>query len=214
MGCLNRQSTDKPRCTLPNKTAKVSMKKADKSPSNDRRIDRTRKLLTDALIELVLEKGYEAVTVQDIIDRANVGRSTFYAHFENKEQLLFSGRGWLTEDLFDESGMAAGQLTLGVNLTALFKHVVDNHRLAKAMLGKSSGELVINHIRESLTMQMRKALKVQIGGISEVNANLMAHAMASMLIGLLRSWLEQDMPVSAQEITALAERLVKGNLAG
>ncbi|WP_083732993.1 TetR/AcrR family transcriptional regulator [Spirosoma montaniterrae] len=184
-----------------------------KAPS-DRRIDRTRKLLTDALIELVLEKGYEAVTVQDIIDRANVGRSTFYAHFENKEQLLFSGRGWLTEDLFDESGTSADQLTLGVNLSALFRHVVDNHRLAKAMLGKSSGELVINHIRESLTMQMRKALKVQVGGIAEVNANLTAQALASMLIGLLRSWLEQDMPISAQEVTDLAERLIKSSLAG
>src|SRR4030067_3389625 len=56
----------------------------------DRRVQKTRKLLQDALIELVAEKGYESVTVQEILDKANVGRSTFYAHFQDKDQLLHS----------------------------------------------------------------------------------------------------------------------------
>jgi len=47
----------------------------------DRRVQKTRKLLQDALIELVAEKSYESVTIREILDRANVGRSTFYAHF-------------------------------------------------------------------------------------------------------------------------------------
>jgi AcrR family transcriptional regulator len=189
------------------------MNKDANTPPTDRRIDRTRKLLADALIELVLEKGYEAVTVQDIIDRANVGRSTFYAHFENKEQLLFSGRGWLTEDLFDESGTAAEQLTLSVNLMALFGHVVDNQRLAKAMLGKSSGDLVINHIRESLTMQMRRSLKSKPHHFDEVRANLIAQALSGLLISLLRAWLESDMPGSGADMAKLAKQLIKGGLA-
>ena len=57
----------------------------------DRRVQKTRKLLLDALVSLILEKGYDEVSIQDIIDRANVGRSTFYAHYENKEQLLLFG---------------------------------------------------------------------------------------------------------------------------
>ena len=64
----------------------------------DRRIYRTRKLLQDALIELILEKGYAAVTVQDIIDRANIGRSTFYAHFQDTESLFLSTFDWLWAD--------------------------------------------------------------------------------------------------------------------
>ena len=56
----------------------------------DRRVQKTRKLLQDALIELVAEKGYEAVSIQELLDRANVGRSTFYAHFQGKDQLLHS----------------------------------------------------------------------------------------------------------------------------
>src|SRR5205807_4575943 len=58
--------------------------------ATDRRVQRTRQLLQDALISLMIEKGYEATTVQDIIDRANVGRATFYAHFADKETLLVS----------------------------------------------------------------------------------------------------------------------------
>lgn len=57
----------------------------------DRRVQRTRQLLQNALSELILEKAYEKITVQDVIDRANVGRSTFYAHFQDMDKLLLSG---------------------------------------------------------------------------------------------------------------------------
>ena len=56
-----------------------------KAKKMDRRVQRTRQLLQDALIAMVIEKGYDATTVQDIIDRANVGRATFYAHFPDKQ---------------------------------------------------------------------------------------------------------------------------------
>jgi AcrR family transcriptional regulator len=55
---------------------------------DDRRIRRTRAALRQALIGLVLERGYDAVTIRDVVDRANVGRSTFYAHYPSKEDLL------------------------------------------------------------------------------------------------------------------------------
>ena len=57
----------------------------------DRRTLRTRQLLTDALGELIRTKRYEAITVQEIADRANVGRSTFYAHFADKDDLVADG---------------------------------------------------------------------------------------------------------------------------
>src|SRR5262245_28174814 len=56
--------------------------------TTDRRVKKTLQLLQNALVELISEKGYDDVTIQDILDRADVGRSTFYAHFENKDQLL------------------------------------------------------------------------------------------------------------------------------
>lgn len=57
----------------------------------DRRIRRTQKSLHEALISLVLEKNYDSITVQEILDRADVGRATFYSHFKGKDELLISG---------------------------------------------------------------------------------------------------------------------------
>jgi len=57
----------------------------------DRRIQRTQQLLEAALLSLIKEKDFDAISVQEIIDRANVGRATFYAHYDNKEDLLESG---------------------------------------------------------------------------------------------------------------------------
>lgn len=62
-----------------------------KTESVDRRVQRTRQLLNRALMALIVEKGYESITVQDIIYRAKVGRSTFYAHYQDKDDLLLSG---------------------------------------------------------------------------------------------------------------------------
>ena len=57
----------------------------------DRRVRRTQKSLHQALIALLLEKNYDTITVQEVLDRADVGRSTFYAHFQSKDELLMSG---------------------------------------------------------------------------------------------------------------------------
>ncbi|MBO0803611.1 MAG: TetR/AcrR family transcriptional regulator [Nocardiopsaceae bacterium] len=65
-------------------------------PGTDRRVRRTRALLHQALIELILEKGYGRITVQDILDRADVGRSTFYSHYRDKDALLLDNGGSTT----------------------------------------------------------------------------------------------------------------------
>src|SRR6266545_1260869 len=117
-------------------------------PQNDldRRVQKTRKLLQDALIELVVEKSYESVSIREILDRANVGRSTFYAHFQDKDQLLHSILDRLDE-LFEQhkkrivdAAKNIGDsnnldLTPGLSPTlSLFQFVGQNHRFFKAML--------------------------------------------------------------------------------
>jgi AcrR family transcriptional regulator len=54
----------------------------------DRRVQRTRELLQKALIELISERGYDAITIQDIVDHANVGRTTFYLHYNSQDVAL------------------------------------------------------------------------------------------------------------------------------
>src|SRR3990172_8985094 len=110
----------------------------------DRRVQKTRKLLQDALIELVAEKGYETVTIQELLDRANVGRSTFYAHFQDKDQLLHSILDRLDE-LFEQHrkqlleatkkvrSVENTELPLSLSPTiSLFQFVGQNHRFFKA----------------------------------------------------------------------------------
>jgi AcrR family transcriptional regulator len=107
----------------------------------DRRINRTRKLMHEALMALIVEKGYEAVTVQDILDRADVGRSTFYAHFRDKDALCLSGFDHL-RTLFEQqqqSLLAAkhdGKDPEFNMILELFRHVGQHHTLYKAIAGQ------------------------------------------------------------------------------
>src|SRR5512138_1079552 len=70
---------------------------------NDRRSQRTRQLLSEALVELIQEKDYSTITVNDIIERANVGRSTFYAHYSDKDALFLNQMDRVIELLSQDS---------------------------------------------------------------------------------------------------------------
>jgi AcrR family transcriptional regulator len=68
----------------------------------DRRVQRTRELLKNALMQLIDEKGYDAVTIQDVADRANVGRTTFYSHYQSKDDLLLDHYADFASHLIEE----------------------------------------------------------------------------------------------------------------
>ncbi len=174
----------------------------------DRRIQRTRKLLSEALVSLIIEKGYEAVTIQDIIDRANIGRSTFYNHFENKEQLLFTGHATFKQIL--EEGKKSPENSLSepdINLLALFEHITENRALAEAMIGKSSGEIVTRHLRDIMALNFCDYLKHQKRTEPKMR-NLIAEAAAAAMISLVTNWMEDGMTFSPAEIADKAQKLL------
>lgn len=94
-------------------------------------------MLQHALTSLILKKGYEAITIQDICDEANVGRSTFYAHYTSKDDLKRSGFEHLRKELLDrqrEAQAAPGEIkdrSLGFSLT-MFEHARDHIDLYRA----------------------------------------------------------------------------------
>src|SRR6476659_8968394 len=98
----------------------------------DRRVARAKRALKEALTDLILEKGYEAVTVQDIIDRADVGRSTFYDHLTHKEDLLMAILSDLQVPGPDMSGRKADDPAFGWT-RELFHHFGSGRRLFKAL---------------------------------------------------------------------------------
>src|SRR6476469_6803792 len=106
----------------------------------DRRVARSRRALKEALTDLILEKGYEAVTVQEVIDRADVGRSTFYAHFIDKDALLMEILDDLEVPGPDSTSWKADDPAFGWTLE-LFRHFGSGKRLFKAVAGSRSGAL-------------------------------------------------------------------------
>src|SRR5215210_3732427 len=103
----------------------------------DRRVRRTRRALHDALLTLMIEKSYDAITIQDIIDRADVGRSTFYSHFTDKRDLLDSGFEDLNQLLAQPppSAVRGREGMLRFTLT-LFQHAHAHRRLARALTAR------------------------------------------------------------------------------
>lgn len=203
----------------------------------DRRVQKTRKLLQEALIDLVAEKGYESVTIQEVLDRANVGRSTFYAHFPDKEHLLHSILDRLDE-LFEEHKKQiidatknlenADHTDLPSDLSptlSLFQFVRQNHRFFKAMLGnrgygifaKRVYDHVFAHIHGIFTQPIHNEMLAHLHEpfkmmksrekYSSLESEIAAHYFVSALMGILVWWVEKDMPCTAEEIDRLFRQL-------
>lgn len=173
----------------------------------DRRIQKTRKLLSDALISLIIEKGYDAVTIQDILDRANVGRSTFYAHFENKEHLLLNGQGDF-QKLLTHPGRGSRGDSPGpdINFLSLFEHIAENHKLAMAMMVHQRARLVTDFFREVIALKITEYLKKQ----NQLDAGFieyLANAAAAAMISLVSDWLENGMKHSPAQMADVAQSL-------
>jgi AcrR family transcriptional regulator len=182
------------------------MNQLPQKTSVDRRIQRTKRLLANALIELIVEKGYDSVSIQGITERANVGRSTFYAHFESKEQLLLSGHSELMRHLLPEPLTADGQEVTSIDFAILYEHVAGHHQLGLAMLGKKGGELVINHFREAIALLLLRQLPA---APVDARTKLRVQGVAWGLVGLLVAWLEAGMPASAAEMASISRSFVQ-----
>jgi AcrR family transcriptional regulator len=171
-------------------------KSADsKAAPPDRRVRRTRKLLHDAFISLVIEKGYEKTTIQDILDRADVGRSTFYVHYRDKEALLTANFDAMHEQLERELDKiaATGPVDVALPAALLFEHAYRNQRMYRAMCGRQGGELVHRHLRRLIGDVLRKRLAPQLQQDgAEVPADVAAEFYTSAALGLLVWWIDKD----------------------
>lgn len=184
-----------------------------KKAKEDRRIERTRKLLHEALPALILEKGYESVTVQDILDRANLGRSTFYSHFRDKDDLLLKGFDYLRTMMEKQHKSAADKVRgkgAGFNLSLeLFRHAQENHRLYKAMVGKRSGQMVMRQAHKYLAGLVREHVAPLAAKSKKpaIPVDLTVDWLVSSFFSVLTWWLDRDMPCSAEKIDELFRQL-------
>jgi AcrR family transcriptional regulator len=118
----------------------------------DRRVQRTHTALRAAMLSLMSEHGWDGLNVQDICDRANVGRSTFYTHFDSKEKLLTFSLDGLRSMLL-AACLPQESTSSGVMLIArgLLEHLDEQRKLARVILGRRSGQIVHARFREMVT---------------------------------------------------------------
>jgi AcrR family transcriptional regulator len=133
----------------------------------DRRSLRSQAALRSALIELLEHRDYDAITVQDIVDKANVGRSTFYAHCSGKDDLLRLSVRLLRAELVaardaaQGPGDAAGRV-FGFSLPVL-EHVFSHRRLYPAIAHGRAREVFMSELRSTVSELVRAELPVAPG---------------------------------------------------
>lgn len=177
----------------------------------DRRIARTRSLLQDALISLMIEQGYEETTVQQIIDRANVGRATFYAHFPDKRALLDSRLESLQAMLAAERPKQA-PCRLGFSL-AMLDHARSHLPLYRSIVHRESGGFVLAKIRSIVAELVSDDFKSLGVSRQSEQRDLAVQFVTGAFMSVLTWWMSRGAKIPQQEIDDLFHRLVMPGLA-
>lgn len=175
------------------------------SDRQDRRSQRTRHLLSEAFVELLREKGYNAITVSDIIERADIGRSTFYSHYRDKDDLFVSELDRVIEVLshhIPEQEEMPFFPSLG-----LFRHVGEQYELYKALLWTPGIDLLIKHMQTSLGQRIEQGLQKHEKDF-DIPLPIVANFIAGSFLTLLKWWLENKMSYTPEEMDKILKRLI------
>jgi AcrR family transcriptional regulator len=181
--------------------------KPTETPRPSQRIERTQQALLHALLELIVEQGYDRTTVEDVLQRADVGRTAFYAHFENKQDLLLRRMDmipWISR---------RGDGTGLFDVSFLFAHIADQRELVAGLRGTSAYDGALVNLRGNLLASFTQLLEERSkNGSIDSNFQLTAQALTGALMQLLLWWLEAGMPETpatmATWFNQLADRMV------
>ena len=186
----------------------------------DRRIQKTMHLLHEALGSLIREKPYDEIVVQEILDRANVGRSTFYMHFRDKDELLVSGihdmLGSVHATLEARSDGKPYERIVRFSLP-VFEHIHQHRSTGTAMMGTRGRTIVHEHLQKVVAEQIaddtRKHLPGRRRAGSQLPPDLLVQYIASTFILVLNWWVESRSPLPPKEVNAFFHALVQPTLA-
>lgn len=174
----------------------------------DRRTNRTRRQLRQALLALILEKGYDSVTIEEITRQADLGRTTFYLHYKDKEELLLESIDTIADDLKAQIGLVEGGsladpavVPLGLNpggaIELVFRHSAENATLYRVILNGGAASKALSRLQDivSEAAQMFFMRRMQpVVRPPEFPPGVILHYFSSALLGLVNWWLQADMP--------------------
>lgn len=195
------------------KHAKTKNRAAKARRKTDRRTLRTRDTLGDALVALMHEKGFEDITVQDVLDRARVGRATFYAHYSDKEDLFLSE----VEDFFDMVSSALKRQNADHNrllpVREFFTHLRDVREFYAALVSAGKVNDVWALARGVFARSIEERLETAGVKLEPVRRSAQAHALAGSFLSLLDWWIDKGMKADPQEMDEVFHRMAWRGLA-
>jgi AcrR family transcriptional regulator len=170
-------------------------------PGKNLRIRRTQKLLREALIELIEERGFDALTVGEITERAMVSRAAFYRNYQDKydlvEQIFAEAMQALLDAISKPDTAHSPQVWV-----RFFEHIAEYERLYRALLGRKGSPWFVLKMRASLIDLIKGLGRLSLveRPIYPVSDEFIPNLLATMLVETITWWLEQGRPYSPQEI--------------
>ncbi len=191
---------------------------------SDRRTNRTRRQLRAALLALILERGYDAVTVEDITERADLGRTTFYLHYRDKEDLLIESLDALVDDLtatIAQVPMAEWPTRLDpqhpeplqLPLRLAFQHAADHADLYRIILRGEGRTQTMERVRQIVIEQVDHVFGVRVSRENypihpAVPVDIFANYFAGAFLGVLTWWLENNLPYPPEQMATIFQRIL------
>lgn len=182
-------------------------------PKTDHRVLRTRNRLGDALIALIREKSFEEITVQAVLDRAGVGRSTFYVHYRDKDDLLLSDIEDFLESFSTALKRQGTSKTRLLPVQEFFAHIRDEHEVYGALVRSDKVNDVMALARGLFARSIDERLQIAGVGVEPIRRSAEAHALAGSFFSLLDWWLDKGMKLDPKEMDDLFHRLAWNGLA-
>lgn len=180
-----------------------------KQQKTDRRSQRTHRLVSSAFVELMGEKSYEEILVQDILDRAGIGRTTFYDHYFDKEDLLDSMLEQQLEMLTQQIAHSTARQRLLPSLE-LFEHIYQSpHQHLQVLMRSRAGEPLWEALQTALSRSIESALATLYAKRRSppIPLPVVSQYLAGTFLTLLKWWVEASMPYPPEQMESIFQQL-------
>lgn len=166
----------------------------------DRRTRRTKNAIYNAFTKLLLKEKYSKITIQQIIDLADIGRSTFYSHFETKDELLKT----MCTDIFD--GMHSNKTVSSGNFHSMIpnilQHIKENKKIIKGVFLSESGELLMNYFKDYFNNQIDQHLfSLYDERVTNIPKEFLINHISGSFWEMVKWWVSGDMKQTPEELT-------------
>ena len=179
----------------------------------DRRVLRTRKLLREALMALIMEEGYDAISIQDITDKANLGRATFYLHFKDKDELLAEVMQEFLAEFIDQVPQftqTQWRLEDTKAIIKLFDFAAQHYDLYRILIIGSGGITASRQLQNTIANNIKVCIQNEIdelGAQPVIPTEFIANHYAGSLLATIYWWLDQDLPYTVEEMAAMFQKV-------